>query len=200
MEGKCRKSRYESSSFSDSEISHSSSFDTSDSDLDTSCRHKSHYKTGRSRHKKHRKHKKDRRCRSSSSDSSVSLDHKHGKHKYHSSKHHKKKHKHLKYPKHEQCKVDNGIYNRDRESGIRYDLCRYDMYSISDQDQSRYYSDRHLDRDTRNRYDKIATGIITIMIEISQEEQSIMVTIILIYSIIHTQDTHHNQKGTDIHT
>ena len=28
------------------------------------------------------------------------------------------------------------------------------MYSISDQDQSRYYRDRHLDRDTRNRYDK----------------------------------------------
>ena len=47
---------------------------------------------------------------------------------------------------------------------------------------------------------KIATGIITIMIEINQEEKSIMVTIILIYSIIHTQDTHHNQKATDIHT
>ena len=28
------------------------------------------------------------------------------------------------------------------------------MYSISNQDQSRYYRDRHLDRDTRNRYDK----------------------------------------------
>ena len=47
---------------------------------------------------------------------------------------------------------------------------------------------------------KIATGIITIMIEINQEEKSIMVTITLIYSIIHTQDTHHNQKATDIHT
>ena len=153
MGGKCRRSRYESSSFSDSETSHSSSSDTSDSDSGTSHRHKSHYKTGRSRHKKHRKHKKDRGSRSSSSDSSVLFDHKHRKHKHHSSKHHKK-HKHLKHPKHEQCKADNGIYNRDRDSGIRYDLGRFDMYLISDQDQSRYYRDRHLDRDTRNIYNK----------------------------------------------
>ena len=47
---------------------------------------------------------------------------------------------------------------------------------------------------------RIATGIITIMMEINQEEKSIMVTIILIFSIIHTQDTHHNQKAMDIHT
>ena len=153
MGRKHRKSRYESSPSSDSETQNLSSSKTSDSDFDTSCKHKSHHKTGRSRHKKHRKHKKDRRSRSSSSDSSVSLDHKYRKQKHHSSKHHKK-HKHLKHPKHEQCKADNGIYNRDRESGIRYDLGRYDMYSISDQDQSRYYRDRHLDRDTRNRYDK----------------------------------------------
>ena len=58
MGGKCRKSRYESSSSSDSETSDSSSSDTSDSNLDTSCKHKSHHKTGRSRHQKHRKHKK----------------------------------------------------------------------------------------------------------------------------------------------
>ena len=41
MGGKCRRSRYESSSFSDSKTSHSSSSDTSDSYSDTSCRHKS---------------------------------------------------------------------------------------------------------------------------------------------------------------
>ena len=47
---------------------------------------------------------------------------------------------------------------------------------------------------------KIATGITTGMKEISQEEKSIMVTIILIHDIIHTQYIHHNQKATDIHT
>ena len=46
------------------------------------------------------------------------LDRKHRKHKHHSAKHHKK-HKHLKHSKHEQCKADNGIYNGNRESGIR---------------------------------------------------------------------------------
>ena len=147
MGGKHRKSRYESSSSSDSEISDSSS-DTSDSDLDTSSRHKSHYRTGRSRHKKHRKHKKDRRSRSSSSDSSVSLDRKHRKHKHH------KKHKHSKHPKHEQCKADNGIYNKGRESGIRYDLGRQDLYSTNDKDQYRYNMDGYWDRDARNSYDQ----------------------------------------------
>ena len=153
MGGKHRKSRYESSSSSDSETSDSSSSDTSDSDLDTSHKHKSHHKTGRSRHKKHRKHKKDRRSRSSSSDSSVSLNRKHRKHKHHSSKHHKK-HKHSKHPKHEQCKADNGIYNRDRESGIRYDLGRQDLYSTNDRDQYRYNMDGYWDRDARNSYDQ----------------------------------------------
>ena len=145
--------RYESSSSSDSETSDSSSSDTSDSDLDTSHKHKSHHKTGRSRHKKHRKHKKDRRSRSSSSDSSVSLNRKHRKHKHHSSKHHKK-HKHSKHPKHEQYKADNGIYNRDRESGIRYDLGRQDLYSTNDRDQYRYNMDGYWDRDARNSYDQ----------------------------------------------
>ena len=153
MGGKHRKSGYESSSSSDSETSDSSSSDTSDSDLDTSRKHKSHHKTGRSKHMKHRKHKKDRRSRSASSDSSVSLNHKHRKHKHHSSKHHKK-HKHSKYPKHEQCKADNGIYNRDRESGIRYDLGRQDLYSTNDRDQYRYNMDGYWDRDARNSYDQ----------------------------------------------
>ena len=153
MGEKHRMSRYESSSSSDSETSDSSSSDISDSDLDTSHKHKSHHKTGRSRHKKHRRHKKDRRSRSSSSDSPVSLNHKHRKHKHHSSKHHKK-HKHSKHPKREQCKADNGIYNRDRESGIRYDLGRQDLYSTNDRDQYRYNMDGYWDRDARNSYDQ----------------------------------------------
>ena len=103
--------------------------------------------------RKHRKNKKDRRSRSSSSDSSVTLNHKHRKHKHHSSKHHKK-HKHSKHPKHEQCKADNGIYNRDRESGIRYDLGRQDLYSTNDRDQYRYNMDGYWDRDARNSYDQ----------------------------------------------
>ena len=64
------------------------------------------------------------------------------------------KHKHSKHPKHEQCKADNGIYNRDRESGIRCDLGRQDLYSTNDRDQYRYNMDGYWDRDARNSYDQ----------------------------------------------
>ena len=54
----------------------------------------------------------------------------------------------------EQCKADNGIYNRDRESGIRYDLGRQDLYSTNDRDQYRYNMDGYWNRDARNSYDQ----------------------------------------------
>ena len=48
----------------------------------------------------------------------------------------------------------NGMYNWDKESGIRYDLGRQDLYSTNDRDQYRYNMDGYWDRDARNSYDQ----------------------------------------------
>ena len=98
MGGKHRKSRYDSSSPSDSDTSDSSSLESSDSEvpfvLNHSHRHRSYHRIKKSKHKKNKRHKKDRRYRSSSSDSSESCECKHKKHKHYGSKHHKKQKHH----------------------------------------------------------------------------------------------------------
>ena len=132
MGGKHRKSRYDSSSSSDSDTFDSSSLESSDSEvpfvLNHSHRHKSQDRIKKSKHKKNKKHKKDKRYRSSSSDSSESCEHKHKKHKHYGSKHHKKQ-------KHHTNSNPNRTDDKERHGNRNFDDWYY-------QDRIAYHSER----------------------------------------------------------
>ena len=139
MGEKHRKSRYDSSSASDSDTSDSSSLESSDSEVPFVLNHSHRHRIKKSKHKKNKRHKKDRRYRSSSSDSSESCERKHKKHKHYGSKHHKKQKHHTNSNLH---RTDDKERHGDRNFDDWYYQDRIAYHSERD----KFAIDRHYDR------------------------------------------------------